>query len=75
MFCSQIHDLVADMRDPLTKASAVWVNLVLREGPFEYHHFLTLYAFGKLRQSKSIECLTPGHVLILVLVSSGTLPT
>lgn len=60
MFCSQIHEVMATLSDPLTGCSARWLAAAMPEGTnFTYFHFVTLYCFGHLRQSSSILLLTP----------------
>ena len=62
MFCSQIHGMRPSLKDPLTLATVTWLEAVI-SNPVEMTsaHWITLKAFGKLRQVAAVQLLTPTH--------------
>ena len=65
MFCSRIHPLKPTLLDPFTAATTAWLREVLEQrhddGCFRQDEWLTLIAFGKLRQQQAVTLLLPSH--------------
>ena len=60
MFCSQMHQMVATLSDPLTRESAAWLaEAAPNPAEWSEKHTLTLYAFGLLRQGNAVRLLMP----------------
>ena len=65
MFCSRIHPLKPTLLDPFTAATAAWLREVTgeqnRRGYMTAPEWITLIAFGKLRQQSAVTLLLPSH--------------
>ena len=62
MYCSQIHGMRPSLKDPLTAATTQWLEASIgNPAEMSNAHWLTLKAFGKLRQASSVNLLTVGH--------------
>ena len=65
MFCTRIHPLKPTLLDPFTAATAAWLREVTSQrdesGYLTVSDWITLIAFGKLRQQSAVTLLLPFH--------------